>query len=99
MSNWHNSPWLERSLFLLVLLIEAGIFFYLISARSVVGGHDGFQYFSVQYSFLNYRRHLRGDSAVVSVCDARVDGFSGIHRAQRHFPERVVFNRRSVEGC
>lgn len=57
MNHWHKSPWLERCLFLLVLLFEAGIFIYLINTRSVVGGHDGFQYFALQYSFLNHAVH------------------------------------------
>ena len=52
-NHWSNSPWLESFLFLLIILIEAGIFFYLMGTRSIVGGHDGFQYFTLQYYFLN----------------------------------------------
>lgn len=43
----------ERCLFLLIILMEAGIFFYLINDRRMVGGQDGFQYFALQYTFLN----------------------------------------------
>ncbi|PKN53236.1 MAG: hypothetical protein CVU55_03230 [Deltaproteobacteria bacterium HGW-Deltaproteobacteria-13] len=53
MKDWQNSPWTERILFLLIILIEAGIFFYLIGGRWIVGGHDGFQYFTAQYYLLN----------------------------------------------
>ena len=53
MKDWQNSPLLERFLFLLIILIEAGIFFYMINGRWIVGGHDGFTYFANQYSCLN----------------------------------------------
>jgi hypothetical protein len=49
----HNSRILESCLFLLIVLIEAGIFIYLIHERRIVGGHDGFQYFTIPYYFLN----------------------------------------------
>jgi hypothetical protein len=51
-TDWHNSRLMESGLFLLIIFIEAAIFFYLIQGRLIVGGHDGFQYFSVQYNFL-----------------------------------------------
>ncbi len=51
---WHESRLFESALFLLIVLIEAGIFLHLINTRSIVGGHDGFQYFSLQYGFLNH---------------------------------------------
>ena len=44
---------LERSLFFLVILIEAGLFLYLILGRYIPGGSDGFKYFYLQYYFLN----------------------------------------------
>jgi len=53
-TNGHNSRLVESCLFLLVILLEAGIFLYMIHEQRIVGGHDGFQYFSVQYSFLNH---------------------------------------------
>lgn len=40
-------------LFLLIVLVEAGIFCYLVLDRRIPGGHDGFQYFTLQYYFLN----------------------------------------------
>jgi len=52
--NWHHSWITESCLFLLIILIEAGIFLYLIHGRFIVGGHDGFQYFTLQYGFLNH---------------------------------------------
>ena len=53
MKDWRNSPHPERFLFLLIILIEAGIFLYMIHGRWIVGGQDGFQYFALQYGFLN----------------------------------------------
>ncbi len=53
MRDRQGSKKVERILFLLIILIEAGIFFYLIHKRLIVGGQDGFQYFALQYSFLN----------------------------------------------
>ena len=53
MKDWHNSPRIESLLFLLIILIEAGIFIFLMHGRWIVGGQDGFQYFALQYSFLN----------------------------------------------
>lgn len=50
---WYTSRFLERCLFLLIILMEAGIFIYLIHERRIVGGHDGFTYFSGQYYVLN----------------------------------------------
>jgi len=52
--NRHNVRMVESCLFLLVILIEAGIFICLTREKSIVGGHDGFQYFSLQYSILNH---------------------------------------------
>ncbi|TFG35107.1 MAG: hypothetical protein E4H47_02340, partial [Parcubacteria group bacterium] len=52
-SDWNHSPRVETGLFLLILLIEAGIFLYLIRGQWIVGVHDGFQYFTLQYYFLN----------------------------------------------
>lgn len=49
----YHSPRLESGLFLLIIFIEAAIFFYLINGRWLIGGHDGFQYFTLQYYFLN----------------------------------------------
>ncbi|MCX5848978.1 MAG: hypothetical protein NTW65_05970 [Deltaproteobacteria bacterium] len=51
--DWRRSRLLESGLFLLIILIEAGIFFYLIQGKWIVGGHDGFQYLTLQYYFLN----------------------------------------------
>ncbi|MEN6421575.1 MAG: hypothetical protein ABFD76_06460, partial [Smithella sp.] len=53
MKDWKNSTLPESFLFLLIILIEAGIFLFLIHGRWIVGGQDGFQYFALQYSFLN----------------------------------------------
>ncbi len=53
--DWHNSRLLESCLFLLIILVEACIFIYLIRGKYIVGGHDGFQYFTLQYSILNHR--------------------------------------------
>jgi hypothetical protein len=44
----------EAVLFLLLVIIEAGITFYMIHDHRMPGGHDGFQYFSLQYYFLNH---------------------------------------------
>lgn len=52
--NWHKSRIVESCLFALIILIEAFIFIYLIHGKYIVGGHDGFQYFSLQYSVLNH---------------------------------------------
>jgi len=52
-NDWQRSRLLENGFFLLIILIEAGIAFYLILGRWIVGGHDGFQYFTLQYYFLN----------------------------------------------
>jgi hypothetical protein len=49
----HNSRLTEGCLFRLIVFIEAGIFFYLIYGKCIIGGHDGFQYFTIQYYFLN----------------------------------------------
>ncbi|MEW6076915.1 MAG: hypothetical protein AB1724_03800 [Thermodesulfobacteriota bacterium] len=49
----HYAPRLEAGLFLLLVLIEAGLAFSMIQGRRMVGGHDGFQYFTLQYYFLN----------------------------------------------
>jgi len=51
--NGFSPPYLESVLFLLVILIEVGVFFYLIHGRRLVGGHDAFQYYTVRYYFLN----------------------------------------------
>jgi hypothetical protein len=51
--DWLNSRLTESGLFLLIILIEAGMFLYLIHGQWIVGGHDGFQYFTLQYYFLN----------------------------------------------
>ncbi len=53
MKDWRHSQNTERFLFLLIILIEAGVFFHLIHGRWIVGGHDGFHYFVLQYYFLN----------------------------------------------
>jgi hypothetical protein len=53
MKDWQHSLHTERCLFLLMILIEAGIFIYLVHGRWIVGGHDGFHYFVLQYYFLN----------------------------------------------
>jgi hypothetical protein len=52
--NWHQSRIVETCFFLLIILLEAGIFIYLIHERSIVGGNDGFQYFYLQYYFFNH---------------------------------------------
>ncbi|MBN1363891.1 MAG: hypothetical protein JW976_03710, partial [Syntrophaceae bacterium] len=54
MKDWQNSPRIESCLFLLIILIEAGIFLFLIHGQWIVGGQDGFQYLSLQYTFLNH---------------------------------------------
>ncbi len=53
-ARWHYSRLTESCLFLLIILIEAGIFIHLIHGRFIVGGNDGFQYFYLQYYFLNH---------------------------------------------
>jgi len=50
---WQSSRSLERALFFLIILLEAGTFLYLISGRLIPGGSDGFKYFYLQYYFLN----------------------------------------------
>ena len=49
----HHLPFWGSILFLLIPFIEAGIFFFLIYGKWIVGGHDGFEYFNLQYCFLN----------------------------------------------
>ncbi len=44
----------ESVLFLLLVIIEVGITFFMIHDHRIVGGHDGFQYFTLQYYFLNH---------------------------------------------
>ena len=46
-------PALESGLFLIVLLFEIVLFFSLVGGRRIIGGHDGFQYLTFQYYFLN----------------------------------------------
>jgi hypothetical protein len=53
MKDWQHSRITESSLFLLIILLEAVMFFHLINGRWIVGGHDGFHYFVLQYYFLN----------------------------------------------
>ena len=43
----------ESVLFLLVILLELAVFVYLLVTRRVMGGHDGIQFFTLQYYFLN----------------------------------------------
>lgn len=50
---WHESRLLESGLFLMMILIEVLIFIFLIQGRYIIGGHDGFQYFTSQYCNLN----------------------------------------------
>jgi hypothetical protein len=52
--NWHTSRILESGLFILIIVIEACIFIYLTQGKYIVGGHDGFQYFSLQYIILDH---------------------------------------------
>jgi len=49
----YHSPRIESFLFLIIISIEAGFILYLIQKRLLVGGHDGFNFFSLQYYFLN----------------------------------------------
>jgi hypothetical protein len=43
----------EAALFALALMLEAFVLLLLCATRRMVAGHDGFQYFSLQYYFLN----------------------------------------------
>ncbi len=49
-----NSITKEKILFSLIIILQFFIFFYLIFQRRIVGGHDGFYHFGVQYYFLNH---------------------------------------------
>ena len=42
----------ERALFLVVLLLNLAIFFFLIFDQRMMRGHDTFLYYSLQYSFM-----------------------------------------------
>ena len=49
----------ERILFSLIFFIQLIIMLFLIGSHSLTAGHDGFQYFSQQYYFLNNVFHAR----------------------------------------
>jgi hypothetical protein len=98
-TDWHNSRLMESGLFLLIIFIEAAIFFYLIHGRLIVGGHDGFQYFSLQYGFLNHVVNY-GDipPSMVAFHDAWLHGHAGIYNSQWNFPEYIIFIRKFIQG-